>query len=286
MLWFKWLGFALGMFVVLGIGATAYGAWRWGEAARLLAAQLEAGRIPHATVRYDARELDGLPAPVQRYFRTVLQDGQPVVTAVSVEHSGTINMSATGEQWKRFSSKQRVVTQRPGFDWNARIMMLPGLPVLVHDAYIAGEGLLRGAAFGLIPVVELAGSPEIARAELMRFFAETAWYPTALLPSQGVRWAPLDERSARATLTDGKLTLTLTFRFHQDGLIDTVRAEARERVMDGKTVSAPWQGRFWNYAVRDGMRVPTEGEVAWILPEGEKPYWRGTSTALAYEFAK
>ena len=40
----------------------------------------------------------------------------------------------------------------------------------------------------------------MAEGELMRFLAEAAWYPTALLPSQGVRWQGADERSAFATL--------------------------------------------------------------------------------------
>ena len=40
----------------------------------------------------------------------------------------------------------------------------------------------------------------------MRFFA--AWYPTALLPRQGVRWEAVDDRSARATLEEGDVTLT------------------------------------------------------------------------------
>ncbi len=286
MIWFKWLGFALGVLGVVAIGAAAYGSWRWGEGTRALLARLEDARTPPTPARYDEREINGLPAPVQRYFRTALKDGQPIVAAVSVEHAGTFNMSETAEQWKPFTSKQRVITQRPGFDWDARIMMLPGLPVHVHDAYIAGIGMLRGAVFGLIPVVNMADTPEMARGELIRFFAEAAWYPTALLPSQGMRWEAVDDWSARATLTDGKLAVTLTFRFLGDGLIDTVRAEARERVMDAKTVTAPWQGRFSNYAVRDGMHVPLYGEVAWILPDGEKPYWRGNTTALTYEYAK
>ena len=36
---------------------------------------------------------------------------------------------------------------------------------------------------------------------------------------------------------------------------------------------------------RDGMRVPLEGEVAWITPAGRKPYWRGTLDSTRYEFA-
>ena len=276
----------LALLLLLAIGAAIYGSRRWKQGTREILTQLEAARISPASAGYDARELEGMPAPVQRYFRLALQDGQPIVTAASVTHTGTFNMSATAEQWRPFTSTQRVITRRPGFDWDARIMMLPGVPAHVHDAYIAGEGLLRGALFGLVPVVHIAGTPEIARGELLPFFAEAAWYPTALLPSQGVRWEAVDDTSARATLTDGSLAVTMLFRFNATGLIDTARAESRARVVDGKTESAPWQGRFWNYTERDGMQVPLDGEVAWMLPEGAKPYWRGTSTALSYELAR
>jgi hypothetical protein len=120
----------------------------------------------------------------------------------------------------------------------------------------------------------------------MRFFAEAAWYPTALLPSQGVRWEAVDDTAARATLTDGDISLTMTFRFHPDGPIETVRAESRGRALDSQISAAPWQGRFWDYAQRSGMRVPLQAEVAWDLPQGLSTYFRGTSTALAYELAK
>jgi hypothetical protein len=285
----KWVVIGISVLVVLvvlAMSAAVYGARRWERGTQEILVQLEAARLLPSPAPYDARELEGLPPPVQRFFRAALQDGQAIVTAASVTHTGSMNMSATAEQWKPFTSRQRVITQRPGFDWNARINMFPGVPALVHDAYVAGEGLLRGALFGLVPVVNITGTPEIARGELLRFFAEMAWYPTALLPSQGVRWEAVDDTSARATLTDGTLAVTLLFRFNADGLIDTVRAESRDRVVDGKTVSAPWQGRFWNHAERSGMRVPLDGEVAWILPEGVKTYWRGTTTSLNYEFAK
>jgi hypothetical protein len=34
------------------------------------------------------------------------------------------------------------------------------------------------------------------------------------------------------------------------------------------------------------MRVPLEGEVAWMLPAGPKTYWRGRITGIVYEFAQ
>ena len=146
------------------------GSRRWESMGKGMRVNLEAARLVVARKTYDSKELIGLPAPVQRYFRAVLKDGQPIVAAVDIKHSGTFNMSATGEQWKRFTSTQRVVTQRPGFDWEARIEMMPGLAARVHDAYIVGEGILQASLFGLISLASLRGTPELARGELMRFF--------------------------------------------------------------------------------------------------------------------
>ena len=232
MTWLLWLGLVLCLLVVAAVGLGAYGVKRWSDTTQALTRTLDAARIddraqPRSPPRYDSRELEGLPAPVQRYFRAALTDGQPLVTAATIDITGSFNLSATGEQWKPFTSTQKVVTCRPGFLWDARIAMLPGLTVRVVDSYIAGQGLLRAAVLGLFTVADIRGGGEIARGEFMRFFAEAAWYPTALLPSQGVRWAAVDDTSANASIVDGPLTLTLLFRFNDAGLIDSFRAEAR-----------------------------------------------------------
>jgi len=155
------------------------GAMRWRGLTEQLDARLEAARKSPTQARYDAREIEGLPAPVQRYFRTVLTDGAPIVAAATVEHSGTFNMGEIADKWKPFTSRQRVVTRSPGFVWDRTVAMLPGLPVRVHDAYIAGEGILHPAILGRFTLVDLRGGGDVAQGELMRFFfAEAAWYPT------------------------------------------------------------------------------------------------------------
>lgn len=264
-------------------GLIAFGMQRWRSETDELRTRLEATRLPVEPARFDARELDGLPPPVQRFFRAALTEGQPLVAAVRIEHAGTFNMSETGEDWKQFTSNQRVVTRRPGFDWEARIAMAPGLNALVHDSYIGGEGILHASVFGLFSIVDMRGTPDVAQGELMRFLAETAWYPTALLPSQGAGWEAVDDSSARVTLTDGELSLTMLFRFREDGLIASARAENRMRTVGGTAVPTPWEGRWSDYERREGMMIPLEGEVAWILPEGRKPYWRGRIAEIQYD---
>lgn len=259
----KWIVAGAALLAVLLTVLSIYGQSRWRALTAELDARLESARVVPSPARYDARELEGLPAPVQRYFRAVLPDGAPLVAAALVEHAGSFNMSASGEQWKRFTSTQRVVTKAPGFVWNGTVSMLPGLPVRVHDAYVAREGILHPAILGLFSMVHLRGTGEVARGELMRFFAEAAWYPTALLPSQGVRWEAVDDASARATLVDGPTSLTMTFRFGADGLLTAVRAEARGRTVGDEIIPTPWEGRWSNYQRQGGMLVPMAGEVAW-----------------------
>lgn len=273
----------LALLLVIIILVLVFGHQRWQSGTNVLRGNLLALRSPVQPPTVDFAELEGLPAPAQRFFRAALTEGQPMIAGVRLQHAGTFNMGEARDQWRPFTSSQQVVMQRPGFDWDGRIKVMPGLAVRVHDAYVGGEGILHASLFGLLTLANLRGTRELAEGELMRFLAEAAWYPTALLPSQGVFWQERDDRSAYATLTDGEISVTLLFSFDSDDLIETVYTEARGRTVAGKNIPTPWRGRFWNYETRAGMKVPQEGEVAWQLPEGEKAYWRGRLIEINFE---
>jgi hypothetical protein len=100
-----------------------------------------------------------------------------------------------------------------------------------------------------------------------------------------VHWEPVDESHARATLRDGELGLALTFTFAADGTIGSVLSDARGRTVDGRVELTPWEGRWSDWQLRDGLRVPLAGEVAWLTREGRKPYWRGRIESLRFEWA-
>src|ERR1700681_1516639 len=128
------LRIVLGLVVVVA-AAILYGEARWKSGTRELRDRLEIARVPIEPKVLDVAELENVPAPVKRYFCAVLQDAQPLVAAVSVEHTGTFNLSEAVDRWKPLTSTQRVVTRRHGFDWDARVSMMPGVAVFVHDAY-------------------------------------------------------------------------------------------------------------------------------------------------------
>jgi hypothetical protein len=260
------------------VGLLVYGAARWRAGTRELRSSLEAEResTPSLTT-------ENLPAPVERYLEAVLPPGHPPIAAVTLTQEGTFNLGEKTPHWSPFTSTQSVVTNHPGFDWDARIHMAPGVNAYVHDAYVGGAGVLQVEALAVIPLVDLRGTSEIAEGELMRFLAETPWYPTRL---RNLNWQPVDHHTAKATLQDHGSAVTLTFHFGADGLIDSIHADARSRTVHGATIPTPWEGRFWGYERRHGVIIPTRGEVSWLLPEGPWPYWRGQITNIEFELER
>jgi hypothetical protein len=278
----KWGLVLVAAVVSAAAGALALGQWRWRQRTIALRTALRATGRPLTVTTYDRRETETLPAPVKRFFATALQDGQAIVTGVSFTQQGQFRIDERKANWQPFHATQFATMHPPGFDWDARIRMAPGVDVWVRDAYAAGAGSLRASVLGLLTVADIHDTAESARGELMRYLAEAAWYPTALLPSQGVRWEGTGDTSACATLVDGSTSVTLEFRFGSDGLIAEIGAASRPR---SATESAPWLCRVSAFEQRGGMQVPMHGEVEWQLPNGPAPYFRCRMTAIEHEFA-
>ena len=110
--------------------------------------------------------------------------------------------------------------------------------------------------------------------------------PTALLPSAGVTWSPIDDSTARATLTDGATTVSADFHFGPRG--EVVRTTmTRFRDVDGVGVPTLFAATTGGeYRRVSGMMMPTGGEAAWVLPDGPLSYWRGRIADVRYEFVR
>jgi hypothetical protein len=109
------------------------------------------------------------------------------------------------------------------------------------------------------------------------------WLPTALLPSERLTWTAVDDSTARATLRDHGATAVADFHFGPGGGVVRVTG-TRYRAAGGGQVLTPTEGWHRAYARVDGMMVPTEGEVAWLLPEGPHAYWRARLLRAAYDY--
>lgn len=281
----RWQRNALGATAaVIGGGAAALGAGRssWNRAMAREVARLLRSADPPGEERFTPESLAGLPAPVARYFAYALAPGRTYIRTARVTHAGRFR-TALEAGWMPFQSVQVFTAGPPGFVWDARIRMAPLLSIRVRDRYVAGAAGMLGSIASVVPVVDQQGGAALAAGALHRWLAEAVWMPTALLPSDRLRWEPIDASTARATLTDGETSVSLEFTFDGEGRVLQAFTPARFRDVNGTGVPTPWLGRFREWVEVDGVRIPTRGEVEWRLPEGRLTYWRGRMTSVHYD---
>jgi hypothetical protein len=264
----------IALFAAAAVAALAAGNAKW----RRNTAQLVDRLTDTAALQGHHAALDQLPPPAARYLRRVL--GHPehrVRSAVATQQAEFFINGA----WRPLTATQHFTTAPPGFVWDARIEMAPLVPAFVRDAYVAGRGSMQAAVYGLYSIVDLAGTPELNSGALQRFLGEAVWFPTALLPSDSVRWSPRDHSSSVVTLTDHGTKVSLVFEF--DGNDDVMRISGdRYKETNGSYVIKPWLIQCFEHRERSGMRIPTSCEVSWTGPGGAEPYWRGRITAIDY----
>lgn len=283
-------GTALGIAAAAGAAAAtlAIAARRWDRVTARAVARLPDPALPIRPGQgwmehHDPARLAAAPAPVRRYLALALGPGQRAVRRARLEHAG--EFAARAGQWKPFTSVQHVAADPPGFVWDARFSMAPlPLAVRVRDSYVGGVGSMRAAVGALVPVGGQEGTPEVAASALWRYLAEAVWFPTALLPGERLAWTPVDDTTARATLSDRGVTAVADFHFGAGGEVVRVTGTRYRAVGDGQVLTAT-EGRHGAYARIGGMMVPTEGEIAWLLPEGRHTYWRARLVRASYRYA-
>ncbi|HWB73653.1 MAG TPA: DUF6544 family protein [Nannocystaceae bacterium] len=227
---------------------------------------------PTATV--DARTL------LLDYVRRTLPRERTTPSTVRIEQRGTMWRSPGGRGLS-FTAEQRFETSRVEFAWRARFAMMPAVSLTVEDAFVGGHGHLEGRLWDRIRVLRSVG-PEIDRGQILRYLAELPWNPYAILGNDALRWRVLGPRRLEVALAGATTPCAIEMSLDEHGDIAQVGTAARGYV-DGKTiVMRPWGGRFWDYAMFDGVRMPRCAEVWWDLPSGRFTYWRGELTAVKH----
>jgi hypothetical protein len=219
--------------------------------------------------------LDALPTPVARYLRWALPES-PSMGLVRLRQRGTLRTDTGTDRWMPFEAEHLVAPGAIGFLWNARVTVAPLLHVRVRDAYIAGEGSGHVSLLSALGVSAAGGTPEMNAGSLHRFLAEAVWYPVALLPSPTLQWSPIDANRALATLIDGGISVSLEFRFAGTGEVTGIYTPARWGRFGEGYAQRPWEGHFRGYERRNGVRVPTEGDVGWYVADEWRAVWQGT----------
>jgi hypothetical protein len=235
---------------------------------RVLDIQVENGRevlrlqsIDISGKTYHENQLQGLPAPVQRYFKYALKNGQPYVSTVFLKHDGRFK-TALDKEWINIEGEQHFTIEEPGFLWKGRTALLT-----VRDMYISGEGKIKITLLNLFKVVNGEG-PEYDQGELQRWLAESVWFPTNLLPGPRLQWTAINDDEAELSFRYRKQHLSYRVIFNTKGEIIQLKTR---RYMGEKSLET-WIGRISDYEEINGMKIPMRIEALWKLHDGEHSY--------------
>ena len=213
----------------------------------------------------------GLPAPVERYYRAVYGEQIPVIDTVVIAGRGRIRPFGI---WlpARF-----VMVHNAGRDYRHYFeATFFGMPFLrVNEGYIDGESFFES------PMGTYYNDPNTNQGANLALWAEGGWFPGLWLTDPRAQWEAVDDNTALLRVPFEDQTETFVVRFDPEtGLLDTtesMRFKAKDvpdktlwitsSSPDGRTSYATWldDGKPWaelrletitfNADVRDYIRA-------------------------------
>jgi hypothetical protein len=215
-------------------------------------------------------DLAPLPPPVRQYLRRAGAVGRPHVRGFRARFRGRIRNGLDGP-WMDFVAEQRTVVDPP-----ARLFLIDasraGVPFQALHAFIGPHATMRVRVAALVEVVDARG-PEMDRSETVTFFNDLCVLAPGALLDVPVRWEPLDERSVRATYTQGSETISAVLTFDAQGDLTGFVSEDRYMSSDGRTyLKHPWSTPLRDFHDYAGGRLARRGEAIWRLPGGDFTY--------------
>lgn len=222
--------------------------------------------------------LKKLPFSVQNWLESSQVIGKERIVTVRLKQKASMRLKEE-QSWMPVAVEQYFKIDDPGFIWKARIKAAPLVHIVGRDKYYKGKGNMLIKVQSLLTVADAKGK-EMDQGTLIRYLAETVWFPTAALSSY-ITWEEIDANSAKATMSYGGVTASGIFKFNEKGEVINFVAE-RYGEFDGQYKLETWSVLMKDYQEFSGIRIPTAGEVIWKLKTGDFNWYNFEVTEIEY----
>lgn len=197
----------------------------------------------------------GLPAPVERFYRTVYGDEIPVIETAVIQGRGKMKPFLGIPVPARF-----VFVHEAGQGFRHYFeATLFGIPV-----FRVNEGYLDGESFFETPVAGYHDDVNVNQGANLTLWAEALWFPSLWLTDPRARWEPVDQQTALLYVPYGKGEEHFVVRFNpQTGLIDLMEAmRYRDPGMGKSKILWIVRGDLGQPAAEPPVRA--SGSVMWL----------------------
>jgi hypothetical protein len=196
----------------------------------------------------------GLPAPVERFYRTVYGDRVPVVTSAVL--TGRARVRPAGPMY--LPARYRF-THEAGRGYRHYIEVCWfGIPVLrINEHYLDGESLME------IPIVGTDSGPKVEWAANQGMWAESWQFPALFLTDSRVRWEALDAETALLVVPFEDTEQSFVVRFDRGTGLPTWTETMRYKG-SASAEKTLWMTRPDEWAEVDGVLTNTVGSAMWM----------------------
>jgi hypothetical protein len=197
----------------------------------------------------------GLPAPVERFYKTVYIDEIPVIKTAVIK--GRAFISPFGVRLPaRF-----LFVHNTGRDYRHYFETTWfGMPIVkVNERYLDGKSLFELP--GGEPIVDDYSTNQAAN---LAVWAEAAWFPSIWVTDPRVRWEPVDEKTALLYIPFEDTQENFVVRFNPEtGLLDSMEA-MRYRDSGPQAKKILWITRNVPGKQIEGTRLDAVGTATWL----------------------
>lgn len=193
-----------------------------------------------------------LPAPVARYYQTIVGNELPVLETAVITGRGTLRFMGVS-----FPARLRF-THEAGQGYRHYIeTTLFGYPIMkVNERYLDGKARMQ------LPVGVIENEPKVDMAANLGLWGESIWLPSIFLTDSRVRWEAIDDTSARLIVPfeAGEDSFTAVFD-PQTNLL--VSMEAMRYKEADSTEKVPWRFDILAWDEYEGIMIPSRSSVTW-----------------------
>lgn len=268
--------------LVLILAALA-GLWIWrladhradrAEWARLAATQ------PRNPARFDPAMVAGLPEPARRFFAFAIEPGAPLFTVAELEMTGQFSLGTKQEPAYLPMQARQILAAPEGFLWT-----MSAANGLMRVSGSDSGSWTRFWLLGLGPVARSGGTADHARSAFGRYAAESVfWTPAALLPGPNVRWEPVDENTARVTISHGGMEQPVDVTVNAEGRPLKVEMPRWTNANPEREFRLqPFGGYLAEFRQFGGYRLPTHVEAGNFFGTDDYfPFFIADITGIAF----
>jgi hypothetical protein len=226
-------------------------------------------------------DIASLPTPVQRYFRYCGIIGKPNIINARIEWKDVFLKMAPDKEWKKIKCYQFNSVPEPVRLAYMKSKIAGIVPFEGRDKYQNGQGNMLIKLLKILTVSDSKGK-EMNESALVTVLAEALFIPSYALQPY-IKWKQINEISAGATIENNGIKVSGIFYFNEIG--ENIKFETNDRNYAEKSGSfkkIKWTAMIGNYALLNGIRIPTSLKAIWHLPTGDYEYFKGRILNLIF----